>query len=211
MEPQEKKSYEAKKQERELEREAMRTRARTRRRMKVLSWSGLVLVLVILAGYGMYLFGESNGPQGEDFSIAYESIGRNHIPEGAPRPAYNSNPPSSGNHYAQTVRGGFYDAPLRDENVVHNLEHGDVWIAYHPDVSGETRDALKRFAGQYVVVSPRSENDRDVSLVAWGRVDSFDLAEGTLLDLARVRDFIRRYDNRGPEKVRGVRPLHGGL
>ena len=27
---------------------------------------------------------------------------------------------------------GAYDAPVRDENAVHDLEHGSVWITYDP-------------------------------------------------------------------------------
>lgn len=210
MQQEEKKSYEAKKQEREFERESARKRARIDRTMKMLAWYGLAIILVLLAGYGIYLFGNANAPKGEDFSVVYDTLGRSHIPDGAPRPEYNSNPPSSGAHYAQTVRGGFYDVPLRDENVVHNLEHGDVWITYRPDIAEEVKNVLKTFAGQYVVVSARAENEHDISLVAWGRVDSFDLQESILPDESRISDFIRRYDNRGPEKVRNVQIGHGG-
>jgi len=48
--------------------------------------------------------------------------------------------------------------------------------------------------------------------VAWGRVDSFNLAdstsslqEGGILPEERVKDFILRYINRGPEKIMPVR------
>ena len=99
---------------------------------------------------------------------------------------------------------------MPDERVIHNLEHGDVWIAYHPDISDETKETLKSFAGQYVVVSPRLQNEGGVSLVAWGRIDTFDV-ENEPVDEGRIRDFIRRYDNRGPEKVRGIQTGHGGF
>jgi len=51
-----------------------------------------------------------------------------------------------------------------------------------------------------VIVTPRSANDADIALVAWGRVEKFDL-EGASLDLARINSFVFRYKNRGPEKV----------
>jgi len=145
--------------------------------------------------------------QSVDHSIAFSIQGRQHIAVGEEAKQYNSNPPSSGDHYGQTARGGFYDEPLADETVIHNLEHGDIWIAYHPRINNETRSLLKKFAGQYVVVSPRAQNDGDISVVAWGRVDTFDI-NTDVLDEGRIQDFIRRYDNRGPEKVRGTQVGH---
>jgi len=91
--------------------------------------------------------------------------------------------------------------------VIHNLEHGDIWIAYHFDISGEAKEILESFAGQYVVVSPRFENEGDISLVAWGRVDTFDIENG-VIDKGRIKDFISRYYNRGPERVRSIQTGH---
>lgn len=170
----------------------------------------LWIVIVVAVGYGIFLLAQTAGPEGEDFSVAYSIQGRDHIADGATHPPYNSNPPSSGSHYTTTARGGFYEESLPDERVIHNLEHGDVWIAYHPDISDEAKETLESFAGQYVVVSPRRDNKGDISLVAWGRVDIFNVENGTV-DEQRIRDFISRYDNRGPEKVRGSQVGHGGF
>lgn len=207
MENENKKTYEQKKQEREQVREKERVRARMVKPLKSVIRYGLWFLIVALVGYGIFLLAHTAGPDGEDFSVAYDIQGRDHIADGVDHPAYNSNPPSSGWHYVSPARGGFYDEPLPDEQVIHNLEHGDVWIAYHPDVSEETKDALESFAEQYVVVSPRPENGGDISLVAWGRVDTFDVVDG-VIDEGRMRDFIKRYDNRGPEKVRSVGSGH---
>lgn len=159
-----------------------------------------IFVAVVLLGYGATLLARP-APQGTDASVAYAIQGRTHIANDAVHPPYNSNPPSSGWHYVQPARGGFYDTPLADETVIHNLEHGDIWIAYRPDISDEAQSSLKRFANQYVVISPRQENEGDISLVSWGRVDTFNLENGTV-DETRIRNFIRQYDNRGPERLR---------
>ncbi len=161
------------------------------------------IVVIALAIYGLFYLVQKTGPQGEDFSISYEIQGREHIADGSSHPEYNSNPPSSGWHYVSPAEGGFYSEPLLDETVIHNLEHGDIWIAYHPDISTEVLSVLESFAGQYVVVSSREANTHDIALVAWGRVDAFDLDETDTLE-QRIGDFIKRYDNRGPEKVRAV-------
>jgi len=202
-----KNTYEAKKQEREAVKEKERAQVKGAKvRKSIVRFTFWILILVAV-GYGIFLIAKTAGPDGEDFSVAYEIQGRDHIADGASHPEYNSNPPSSGWHYASPARGGFYDEPLPDEQVIHNLEHGDIWIAYHPDISDEARSALESFAGQYVVVSPRFENEGNISLVAWGRVDTFDIENG-VVDDSRIKDFISRYDNRGPEKVRGVQTGH---
>lgn len=195
--------YESKKREREQAREEERNRVRMEKTKKSLVRYSLSIFIVAVIGYGIFLLAQNTGPDGEDFSVAHSVQGRNHIANGATHPPYNSNPPSSGSHYASPARGGFYNEPLPDEQVLHNLEHGDIWVAYRPDISDEVKETLKSFAGRYVVVSPRSENDGEISLVAWGRVDTFNV-ENKIVDEERIRDFIKRYDNRGPEKVRSI-------
>jgi len=210
MEKETKNNYELKKQEQEqIRKERHRQDKNTETKNKFVRYGLWILALVII-GYGISFLAQTTAPEGEDFSIAYDIQGQNHIAEGATHPSYNSNPPSSGWHYASTVRGRFYEEALPDEQVIHNLEHGDIWIAYHPDISDEAKDILESFAGQYVVVSPRATNDGDISLVAWGRVDTFDIENG-IVDEERIRNFIKRHDNRGPEKVRGVQTGHGGF
>ena len=60
------------------------------------------------------------------------------------------------------------------------------------------------------MVSPRPENEGDISLIAWGRVDTFNI-KNSIVDEERITDFIRRYDNHGPEKVRGIQRGPGGF
>ena len=67
-------------------------------------------------------------------------------------------------------------------------------------ISVSERDVLRKFAAAKIIIAPREANDLDVSLVAWGRVDSFNLEEGEV-SRQRIEDFITRYVNRGPERV----------
>jgi len=205
-----KNNYEQKKQEREAAKKKERAQVQRAKVRKSIVRFTLWIFILVAVGYGIFLLAQTTGPDGEDFSVAYEIQGRDHIADGATHPEYNSNPPSSGWHYASPAHGGFYNEPLPDERVIHNLEHGDIWIAYRPDISDVAKDALESFAGQYVVVSPRAENNGDISLVSWGRVDTFDI-ENDVVDEGRISDFIKRYNNRGPEKVRGVQTGHGGF
>lgn len=57
-------------------------------------------------------------------------LGRGHVPiEEAVD--YNSNPPTSGKHYADWIRSSVYDKPQDDGNLVHSLEHGYVIMSYN--------------------------------------------------------------------------------
>lgn len=55
--------------------------------------------------------------------------GREHRPETTDL-KYNSNPPTSGDHFANWTKKGVYDLPRADGNLVHSLEHGYVIIWY---------------------------------------------------------------------------------
>src|SRR3954454_13558983 len=43
---------------------------------------------------------------------------------------YGLEPPAGGAHNPTWVNCGFYDQSFPDENLVHDLEHGVVWLAY---------------------------------------------------------------------------------
>ena len=52
---------------------------------------------------------------------------------------YELRPPAGGIHNPVWWNCGFYDEAIPDENVVHDLEHGAVWLAYAPDLAGRRR------------------------------------------------------------------------
>lgn len=156
-----------------------------------------LLGLSIVIG-GTWLIISSFVTKGADYSVAIAVLGREHIQEGTPFAGYNSNPPTSGPHYPNPAPIRFYDRALPDEQVVHNLEHGNVWISYKPNLSKEIIKILKGFSGGNTIVTPRSANDFDIALAAWGRLDKFN-AENGRIDKQRIKDFIIRYQNKGPE------------
>jgi hypothetical protein len=184
-------------QERQKERELEAKRARRKRTVKRIGYLALALAAVFALGWR---YVATSAPKGPDLSEPILILGRNHIPDGTKFDGYNSNPPTSGPHYPQPANTGFYSAELPDERVVHNLEHGHVWIAYRPNLPEEVIGVLRKFAGGMVIVAPRAANDKDIALAAWGRLDKFDF-DGGPADKQRIRDFILRYQNQGPEKV----------
>ncbi|MBI2674128.1 MAG: DUF3105 domain-containing protein [Candidatus Yanofskybacteria bacterium] len=202
-----KEKYELRRQEKGSE-QARQDRKKTARRYFTRS---LVLIIVVAVGYGVYLLSKSSEPEGEDFSRVIPDMGRNHIPDGsAPSIAYNSNPPTSGDHYGAPARPGFRDEAIPDGNLIHSLEHGLVWVSYHPRI-GEEAEKLRDITGPTTVVMPREANDTDIAVASWGRLDMFNLEDGTLDadDLQRISDFVKRYSNKGPERLSPGQ--HGGI
>ena len=83
----------------------------------------IIFVVLVLGVIGIvYYWISSQAPKSPDLSKEHLIQGADHIPMGTPHPEYNSNPPSSGWHYAEPARQGFYDEELPDEQIVHNLE-----------------------------------------------------------------------------------------
>lgn len=182
--------------QKKADRESEIAQARQKRTLKKIGYWVLGVVIVLGGGWRLV---STTGPKGQDFSQAYPILGRNHVADGA-AVVYNSNPPTSGEHYAVVAPVRFYDRELPDEQLVHNLEHGHIWISHKPDLPKKVVDTLKDLSGGNVVVTQRSKNDTDIALAAWGRLDKFNI-EGDSVDEQRIKDFISRYQNRGPERV----------
>ncbi|MFB9905857.1 DUF3105 domain-containing protein [Allokutzneria oryzae] len=105
----------------------------------------------------------------------------------ADRVAYDQSPAFGGPHdgYWAACMGNVYPNPVRTENMVHSLEHGAVWIAYHPDkVQGAALEALKKKVvnQQFIMMSPYPTLDRPISLQSWGRQLKVDSADDPRID-----------------------------
>lgn len=110
---------------------------------------------------------------------------------------YPTDPPAGGPHDPVWLNCRVYDEPVRNENAVHALEHGAVWIAYSPELDasdvGRIEDEFGR--SSEVIVSPYPGLAGPVSLSAWGR-----LLEMDSVDLDIIDQFIRAFrDQTAPE------------
>lgn len=169
-----------------------------RERLKILVRVGLVIiVLVVIAGIGMWYSRRTsrNLP-----GVMYPDQGQEHVPLGEAH-EYNSNPPTSGWHHGTPAEWGIYKEEIADQILLHNLEHGGVWISYKPDISGDVKEKLESFYEKYgrkIIVTPRSANDADIVLGAWTHLDKFSASE---YSEERVEKFIKAFRNKGPEFV----------
>ena len=67
---------------------------------------------------------------------------------------YPMTPPAGGAHDPVWLECGVYDVPVRDENAVHDLEHGAVWISYDPGLGGADVRRLARLLPQNGIMAP---------------------------------------------------------
>ena len=116
---------------------------------------------------------------------------------------YNSFPPTSGDHWSAAQSCGFYEGPIPDERVVHNLEHSNIVISYNLPNQADV-EALKEiyndledsWRNHFTVVRPYDEiAPGQIGLSAWGVLDVMDG-----IDEARIIRFYEHYVGRlGPE------------
>lgn len=169
--------------------------------------SGLIIGILFAVGlvfafWGLYVLSgnvqNSTKPKenslGDFVAASAPPNDRLHVNPGQPHVAYTSNPPSSGPHYNAPGLGPIacqvYDKPVVDESVVHNLEHGAVWISYKDENNAKLAKELDDLANRFtkVVVSPRPTDDSPIAAVAWERV--FKLQS---YDQQKLEDFIKLY------------------
>ena len=159
---------------------------------------GIFGVLAIgLVGYVIYS-SSSSPPKAPILGTQYADQGQKHVPEGTPV-KYNSNPPSSGDHYQSPAPKGAYEQGIPDGMAIHNLEHGYIWVAYRPDLPADQVKKLKglfsspfsnpRFVPSKAIVAPRPNNPAPISIVSWRwtmNLDSFDEEKLTQFYLQHV-------------------------
>lgn len=85
-----------------------------------------MVVLGVVGGVGWLIYTQMNRPlPGEGFS----ELGREHVTD-ISNVVYNSNPPTSGPHFAAWAKAGQYDEEISDGYLLHSLEHGYVILSY---------------------------------------------------------------------------------
>jgi hypothetical protein len=86
---------------------------------------------------------------------------------------YDTTPPVGGDHsqYWADCTGTVYAQPIANENAVHMLEHGAVWITYNPKTlpSSQLSELRSYVAGvDRMALSPFPNLKTPISLQAWG-------------------------------------------
>jgi Protein of unknown function (DUF3105) len=86
--------------------------------------------------------------------------------------SYTESPPFGGPHAPvwADCTGTVYPSQIANENAVHDLEHGAVWITYKPGLPSDQLDVLTKLVSgkQYMLLTPYEGLKTNVSLQAWG-------------------------------------------
>jgi hypothetical protein len=135
--------------------------------------------------------------------VTFDDLDATHVPGSVDYPM---SPPAGGPHNAVWLNCGVYDQPVPNENAVHDLEHGAVWITYNPDLPDSDVAALKALTpSTYAVLSPYEGLDAPIAISAWGAQ-----LKVTQPDDPSLRAFIDRYWKSADSPEPGA-PCTGGV
>jgi hypothetical protein len=103
---------------------------------------------------------------------------------------YGMNPPAGGDHNQAWLNCGVYSEPQQNENAVHALEHGAVWVTYDPDALGDAEIETLRdsIPSTYMLLTPYPGLPAPVVASAWGNQVELDG-----VDDPRLGDFIEKF------------------
>ena len=119
---------------------------------------------------------------------------------------YDQNPPVGGPHSAIWLNCGIYTKPVPNENAVHDLEHGAVWVTYDPSLPAESVTKLRDLMpSTYTVLSPYPGLPGPIVLSAWNA----QVTVSSVTDV-RISQFFQKYRNSGNAPEPGA-PCTGGL
>jgi predicted small secreted protein len=134
---------------------------------------------------------------------SYSNLSRDHTKEPVDYP---QSPPVGGPHNPIWQNCGFYSKPVRDENAVHSMEHGAVWITYAPDLPKDRVEKIKSLTQKsYVLASPYPGLPAPLVASAWGK----QLRLNSTND-PRLEQFVRAY-RQGPQTPEPGAPCRGGV
>ena len=166
-----------------------------------------VWIAAAVAGVAILAWlGISNLRQSADIAgIQYFSgLTAEHTPE---RVIYAQNPPVGGDHRPEFLNCGIYDQPVRNENAVHSLEHGVVWVTYQPDLPQSAVDKLRQMVRghSHLLLSPYPDLPAPVVASAWGMQLQLPGA-----DDSRLARFLKQYEQ-GPQTPERGAECSGGI
>ncbi|WP_395639631.1 DUF3105 domain-containing protein [Pseudolysinimonas sp.] len=170
-----------------------------RKRNRLLGIIGAVVALLLVVGTVATVLVINLTPQTVDEELVsgdyaervqlYPDLEATHTES---RVSYDVEPPVGGPHNPTWLQCGIYDEEQQNENAVHALEHGAIWLTYDPGfATDEQIEALRELArerGSYMLVSPYGGIGEAMAASAWGAQLRFDDVDDPALG-----QFIEQY------------------
>ncbi|MDJ0325176.1 DUF3105 domain-containing protein [Cryobacterium sp. PH31-AA6] len=146
------------------------TKSRRRRTIAITAgWSGaaaiiLVVILVVTTN------GTSKSPKTDAAVDGVQTFPNQTSEHVTGTVDYQPLPPVGGDHSAGLLNCGVYSEAVSNEDAVHSLEHGAVWVTYDAAaVTGDQLSALrKNIPSTYAVLSPFPGLPSPIVASAWG-------------------------------------------
>jgi len=166
-----------------------------------LIWGGIAIAVATIIG--LIIWQGIKPAAGEAIP---EMVEIPHIPLDTDPGQYNSDPPTSGPHYAQEAEAGFFDTNIYTYPagyLVHNLEHGYVIFWYNCDLLEESacselksqvRSVMDDLGGTKMIAYPWSSIDVPLVMTSWERLQRFET-----FDAEKAKAFYKANLNRAPE------------
>ena len=160
-----------------------------------------VLAVVILGFTGAVIAAKANKPpEPPRPGVEQSDHGREHVDS---KKYGGDQPPTSGAH-ANPVSWGVYDTEIRDDEALHNLEHGGVYVSYRPDLPEDEVDKLKallfapysdsEFQPRKIIMAPRENNKAPIVLSSWLRSEKLEN-----FDAEKIKEYVTRNTGKSPE------------
>ncbi|MEV6859742.1 DUF3105 domain-containing protein [Streptosporangium subroseum] len=177
---------------------------RKERRTAFLMWGAGGAVILVLVGFVAFYLVKERATTSLDAVTSAKYPGSLHVQT---KVAYKENPPVGGEHNPAWQNCGIYDQPINNENAVHSMEHGAVWITYQPDLPKAQVDKLKELASKdYMLLSPYPNLPAKVVASSWNKQLKLDTAEDP-----RLPKFISTYKNNSAETPELGASCEGGV
>ena len=181
--------------------------SRARRNRLILIITAWTVGIALVAGLVIFAVISTQpkpAPASIDGVQTFSGLSSNHVTTPV---KYAQTPPVGGDHSAVPLNCAVYSEPVPNENAVHSLEHGAVWVTYDPKtVSGAQLDVLRKdIPSTYAILSPYSGIPSPVIASAWG-----EQLKVTGVDDPRIKDFIAKYRSAKSAPEPGA-PCSGGV
>lgn len=183
-------------------RQQQRERRRIQKLKNILLWGGVGILALL--GIGFLVVRQASQPAAMGEAIPL--MDAPHIPRDSDPGTYNSDPPTSGPHYADEAPAGFYDENIYTYPagyLVHNLEHGYVIFWYNcrlldeagcATLKSQIKAVMDELGGVKMIAYPWPSLDVPLVMTSWGRLQRF-----ATFDAEQVKAFYRANLNRAPE------------
>lgn len=181
-------------------REERRIKSQRQRQVSLLIWGAVGLAVAAIIGFVIW---QGVKPAAGEAVAEMESP---HIATDTDPGVYNSDPPTSGPHYAEEADAGFFETNIYTYPagyLVHNLEHGYVIFWYNCDLISESecstlkteiRAVMDELGGTKLIAYPWQTLDVPVVLTSWTRIQKLES-----FDAEQAKAFYRANLNRAPE------------